>query len=132
MKGESGISTYFKGDRLRIRYKTIEELDYPEYIHLRINEEKKHLFIEKCERDMDAFRIEYRKVLDGRKVKDPSCYINAKNFLEYMAGVIGVPKDSPSLRFKGYSMPDGTVFIDLNQYEVIEYKRTRSIKTASG
>ena len=46
MKGESGISTYFKGDRIRIRYKTIEELDYPEYIHLRINEEKKHLFIE--------------------------------------------------------------------------------------
>lgn len=132
MRCDSGISAYFKSDRIRIRYKTIEELDCPEYIHLRINEEKKHLFIEKCERDMDAFRIEYRQASDGRKVKDPSCYINAKNFLEYMSGVIGVPKDSPSLRFEGRSMPDGTIFIDLNRYEVIEYKRTRSvsIKTA--
>ena len=132
MRGESGISTYFNGDRIRIRYKTIEDLDYPEYIHLRINEEKKHLFIEKCERDMDAFRIEYRQALDGRKVKDPSCYIHDKNFLEYVAGVIGVPKDSPSLRFEGKSMPDGTVFIDLNRYEVIENNTTRSTRIAPG
>ena len=55
MRGESGISAYFKGDGIRMRYKTIEDLKYPEYIHLRINEEKKHLFIEKCDRDMDAF-----------------------------------------------------------------------------
>ena len=102
-----------------MRYKTIEELKYPEYIHLRINEEKKHLFIEKCDRDMDAFRIEYRQAHEGKKVRDPSCYLNAKNFLEYMAGVIGVSKDSPSLRFRGKLMPDGTVFVDLNQYEVI-------------
>ena len=119
MRGESGISTYFKGDRIRMRYKTIEDLKYPEYIHLRINEEKKHLFIEKCDRDMDAFRIEYRQAHEGKKVRDPSCYINAKNFLEYMAEVIGVAKDSPSLRFKGKLMTDGTVFVDLNQYEVI-------------
>lgn len=130
MRIKSGISVYFNGDKIRIRYKTIEELDYPEYIHLRINEEKKHLFIEKCGRDMDAFRIEYQQVLDGRKVKDPSCYIHAKSFLEYMAGVIGVSKDSPSLRFEGRPMPDGTVFIDLNRYEVIEYKRTRRVKMA--
>ena len=130
MRYTSGISAYFTGDRIRIRYKTIEELDNPEYIHLRINEEKKHLFIEKCERDMDAFRIKYQQVLDGRKVKDPSCYINAKNFLVYMAGVIGVPKDSPSLRFDGQLMPDGTVFVDLNRYEVIEYKRTRGVSVA--
>ena len=89
MRIKSGISVYFNGDKIRIRYKTIEELDYPEYIHLRINEEKKHLFIEKCERDMDAFRIEYQQVLDGRKVKDPSCYIHAKNFLEYIQKVKG-------------------------------------------
>ena len=132
MRCESGISAYFKGDRLRIRYKTIEELNYPEYIHLRINEEKKHLFIEKCKRDMDAFRIEYKQALDGRKVKDPSCYIHDKKFLEYVAGVIGVPKDSPSLRFEGKSMPDGTVFIDLNRYEVIEHNTTRSTRIAPG
>ena len=122
MRGESGISTYFKGDRIRMRYKTIEDLKYPEYIHLRLNEEKKYLFLEKCERDMDAFRIEYRQATEGKKVRDPSCYINAKYFLEYMAGVIGVAKNSPSLRFKGQLLPDGTVFVDLNHYEVIGEK----------
>ena len=42
MMGESGISTYFRNDKIRMRHKTIEDLAYPEYIHLRINEEKKH------------------------------------------------------------------------------------------
>ena len=130
MSFKSGISAYFNDDKIRIRYKTIEDLDYPEYIHLRINEEKKHLFIEKCERDMDAFHIEYHQVPNGRKVKDPSCYIHAKNFLEYMAGVIGVPKNSPSLRFEGRPMPDGTVFFDLRHYEVIKYRKDRGVSTA--
>jgi len=117
---ESGISTYFKNDRIRIRFKTIEDLDFPEYIHLRINEAKKYLFIEKCDRDMNAFHIIYTQVKDGKKVKTQSCYINAKSFLKYMAGVIGVAEDSPSLRFRGQLMPDGTVFIDLGHYEIIE------------
>ena len=117
-----GISTYFKNEKIRIRYKTIIDLDYPEYIHLRINEERKYLFIEKCSRDIDAFRIRYSHANDGKRVNDLSCYINAKNFLEYMAGVIGVPTDSPSLRFSGKLMPDGTIFVDLNHYEVIEPK----------
>ena len=51
------ISTYFRNEKIRMRHKTIEDLSYPQYIHLRINEEKKHLFIERCERDMDAFSI---------------------------------------------------------------------------
>lgn len=119
MKGKSGISTYFGQDRIRIRYQTIEDLNYPEYIHIRINEGKKHLFIVKSERDMDAFRIKYRQTQEGKKVNDPSCYINARNFLEYLAGVIGVPADSPSLHFKGQTLPNGEVFIDLNHYEVI-------------
>ena len=124
---ESGVSFYFTQNRIRLRYKTIEDLDYPEYIHFRINEEKKQLFIEKCARDMDAFRIEYSKQLDGKKVKNKSCHINAKKYLEYLATVIGVPKDSPSLRFVGKPLQPGIVFIDLNNYKVIEYKRVKSI-----
>lgn len=118
---ESGISAYFRQDKIRIRYKTMEALGYPEHIHLRVNEEKKQLFIEKCARDIDSFRIQYRKGSgeDGRRVKDTSCYINAKRFLEYLAAVIGVPIDSPSLRFEGRSLPDSTVFIDLTRYTVI-------------
>lgn len=125
---ESGISIYFSQNRIRLRYKTIEDLDYPEFIHLRINEAKKHLFIEKCEWDMDAFRIEYRKQLDGKKVKDQSCHINAKKYLEYMATVIGVPMDSPSLRFVGRPVRTGIVFVDLNHYKVIEYNRVKSVR----
>ncbi len=124
---ESGISIYFSQNKIRLRYKTIEDLDYPEYIHLKINEAKKHLFIEKCERDIDSFHIEYKKQLDGKKVKDQSCYINAKKYLEYMAAVIGVPMESPSLRFFGKAVRAGIVFIDLNHYQVIEYKRVKSV-----
>ena len=73
----------------------------------------------------NAFRIEYKQALEGKKVKEPNCYIHARNFLEYMAGIIGVPVDSPSLRFRGQSMPDGTVFVDLNRYEIIERKKQK-------
>ena len=127
MVGESGISTYFRNDKIRMRHKTIEDLSYPQYIHLRINEEKKHLFIEKCDRDMDAFSIKYIQAHDGKKVKEQACYIHARNFLSYMARVIGVPDDSPSLRFRGKLMPDGTVFVDLNYYEVIEPRVPKSV-----
>ena len=72
MMGESGISTYFRNDKIRMRHKTIEDLAYPEYIHLRINEEKKHLFIEKCDRDMDAFSIKYMQAHDCVKPRVPS------------------------------------------------------------
>ena len=129
MMGESGISTYFRNDKIRMRHKTIEDLAYPEYIHLRINEEKKHLFIEKCDRDMDAFSIKYMQAHDGKKVKEQACYIYARNFLEYMARVIGVPEDSPSLRFSGKLLPNGTIFVDLNHYEVIEPKIPKIINT---
>ena len=127
---ESGISIYFRQDKIRIRFKTIEQLGNPEHIHLRINEEKKYMFLEKCERDIDSFRIEYHRenrVQDsgvvGKKIKDKSCYVHAKRFLEYLSHVIGVPQDSPSLFFAGYPQPDGTVFIDLNHYTVINYEK---------
>ena len=127
---ESGISIYFRQDKIRIRFKTIEQLGNPEHIHLRLNEEKKHLFLEKCERDIDSFRIEYHRenrVQDsgvvGKKIKDKSCYVHAKRFLEYLSHVIGVPQDSPSLFFAGYPQPDGTVFIDLNHYTVINCEK---------
>ena len=126
---ESGISLYFNQDRIRIRHRTIKELDYPEHIHLRINEEKKYLFIEKCARDKDSFRIEYS---DG-KIKGQGCFISAKAYLRYLAAVIGVPVNSPSLRFYGYLMPDGTVFIDLNRYEVIQqYKNGAKESSTKG
>ena len=132
MADEVGIGAYFNQGRIRIRYKTIKDLGYPEYIHLRLNEEKKYLFIEGCEQDMDAFHIRYAQDQDGKKVTEPSCYINSKKFLEYLADVIGVSADSPSLRFAGRIMPDGTVFIDLNRYMLSNDPRIPRSASASG
>ena len=132
MADEVGLGAYFNQGRIRIRYKTIKELGYPEYIHLRLNEEKKYLFIEGCEQDMDAFRIRYAQDQDRKKVIEPSCYINSKKFLEYLADVIGVSAASPSLRFAGRIMPDGTVFIDLNRYMLSNDPRIPRSALASG
>ena len=114
----------------------MEQLGCPDYIHLLINEEKKQLFIEKCEKDLDSFHIVYhmRPQESGegqnvRAVMTTSCYINAKRLLRYMAGIINVPVDSPSLRFEGQIMPDGRIFIDLSKYTVIPYKKDRKYET---
>ena len=118
---ETGISAYFRGDRIRIMFKTFEDLGHPEYIHLRLNAQKKHLFVEKCEWNKNSFRLEY----DGDRIKYKSCYIHTKRFLRYMAAVIGVPADSPTLRFKGQLLPDGRVFVDLNEYKVVKIERKK-------
>lgn len=50
-------------------------------------------------------------------------YVNAKSLLDYLAKVIGVSRQSDSLRYVGELLPDGkTVYIDLEQYEVIPYE----------
>ena len=122
MLSDPGVSMYFRDNRLRLHYRTILDLQYPQYIHLRINEEKKQLFIQKCEKDRNAFRLIYNA---GRKqgkcgIDEYSCHINDKRFLRYLSHVVGVPVDSPSLRFRGAMMNDGrTVYIDLTSYEQI-------------
>lgn len=116
MAMETGISLYFRSNRLNIRKKTMLDLGSPGYIHLIINEEMKWMFIQKCERDKDAFHVYY-----SRKQSSSRFYINAKNFLKYLSRVIGVKEDSDSLRFSGSLMEDGkTVFINLVDYQVIQ------------
>lgn len=144
---KAGISLYFRQDKIRIRIGTMEQLGCPDYIHLRINEEKKQLFIEKCEKDLDSFHIVYHmrpqesdEGQNVRAVMTTSCYINAKRLLRYLAGIINVSVDSPSLRFAGQLMSDGRIFIDLSKYTVIPYEKdgkhakshTRTEEGASG
>lgn len=120
MISDPGLTLYFHSDRIRLRYQTILDLQYPQYIHLRINRPKKQMFIQRCEKDMNAFRVVYRK-RNSRKdtgIKEQSCLINDRKLLQYLAQVIGVPEDSPSLRFHGRLLPDGeTIYIDLSHYE---------------
>ena len=136
---KAGISFYFRDDKVRMRIGTMEQLGCPDYIHLLINEEKKQLFIEKCGKDLDSFHIVYhmrpQESVEGsepqnmRAVMNKSCYINSKRLMRYLAGVINVPVDSPSLRFEGQIMPDGRIFIDLSKYTVIPYKKDRKYET---
>ena len=81
------------------------------------------MFIQSCERDRDAFRLYYSDEEDSRA---ETCYINAKAFLIYLSGVIGVEPDSDSLWYSGELLADGkTVYIDLREYRKIPYEGTR-------
>lgn len=119
MATETGISMYFWDNRISIWKKTLLKLGNPQYIHLRINQSKKHLFIQRCEeRDNDAFPIKCSDDLDEME----HCYINAKNLMQYLANLIDVPYPSNSLRFDGRIMEDEiTLFVDLNSYQEIPY-----------
>lgn len=115
-----GLAIYFHDERIRIFNKTIEDLGNPKYIHIYIKEKEKQLFIRRSDtRDNDTFRINYSK-LDG----EWRYRISSRQFVEYLAGVIGVPFPSESLWFDGVLLQDGqTVFVDLAQYHVVEYKQ---------
>lgn len=189
MVNECGISLYFRNNRIHIRKGTIEVLNHPAYVHLFINEGKKQMFIQSCEKNKDAFRVYYKAgverteesfeentvlhadndepeiscekskkyslnngknsstidinlVMDkaersnlssvsskersvGPKeiaVRPERFYINAKSLLDYLSKIIGVDRQSESLRYYGELLPDGkTLYVDLTQYEVIPY-----------
>ena len=123
MSMETGISMYFWDHRISIRKQALLDLGNPQYIHLLINKSKKYLFIQRCEeRDNDTFPIQYPE--DTEEID--RYYINAKNLMEYLARLIGVPFPSNSLRFNGKIMDDGiTLFVDLNEYQVIPYEMKR-------
>lgn len=113
-----GISLYFAANRINIHKQTIYDLGKPEYIHLLINEKEKQMFIQSRERDLDAFRLYYAPESGD---KSGRFYVNAKSLLTYLASVINVDRNGPSLRFAGILLEDGaTVYINLKEYEVIE------------
>lgn len=119
MAMETGITIYFRRSTIHIRKKTLLDIGYPEYIHLLLNEKEKQMFIQRCERDRDAFKINYVMDRDGINKR---FYISDKPFLKYLALLIGISKDSESLLYAGTLLEDGkTVFVDLMKYQVIPY-----------
>lgn len=121
MSMETGITLYFRHDTILVRSKTIQELKYPKYIHLLVNEKKKYLFIQNCELDRDAFKVDYLRQYKDRK-NQIRYRIFAKPLLRYLAKVINVSFDSDSLWFAGALMDDGkTIFVNLKEYQVIPY-----------
>ena len=126
---KSGLSMYFRSHTIRLRHRTIAELDYPEYIHLRINKDRKQMFIQKCDKDKNAFHLVYRGAEKG--IHERSCYIQDTPFLRYLSGVVGVPEDSRSIWFKGYLLDDGkTYYIDLTNYEYVGLEPKYEIDTS--
>lgn len=156
MAKDCGITLYFRHDCINIRKGTIEVLDWPDYVYLYVNRNKKQLFIQSSTRNKDAFRVYYKlgeqekreekseekkeeqeeknekleeqgkkieeKKEKAKKEKLERFYVNAKPLLDDLAKVVGVGRQSESLRYSGELLPDGkTVYIDLNNYEVIPY-----------
>lgn len=150
MTKDCGITLYFRHDCINIRKGTIEVLDWPDYVYLYVNRSKKQLFIQSSTRNKDAFRVYYKlgeqekreekseekiekiekaeeqeKKIEEQKAKKEKLerfYVNAKPLLDDLAKVVGVGRQSESLRYSGELLPDGkTVYIDLNNYEVIPY-----------
>lgn len=132
-----GISMYFTSDKIYIRKNTIKALDNPDYIHLYINRGNKLLYIVPCKKDKDSFRIHYDEWSvfvgeDGEKYKDykdpQAFFINARKLLDFLAIVVGVKRNSASLRFAGSLHKDKYtdkehVIIDLTTYEVVENEK---------
>ena len=113
---------YFRDSRIHVRKGTIVALGNPHYVHLHVNEKKKQMFIEPCEKDRDSFRIYYKKDEDSDDENPVRCYINAKRVLDYLSRLIGVDRYSESLRFYGEMIEeDNVLYIDLTNYEVIPY-----------
>lgn len=122
MEGPIGISIYFRNDRIHIWKSTIRVLENPRYVHLRMNEGKKYLFISACEKDKDAFRIYYSLANSEDNSRPKRFHINAKGLLTYLSRIIGVERDSDSLKFFGeLLLPEKAVCIDLKNYEIIPY-----------
>lgn len=118
---ETGITLYFRDNRIHIRRKTIWDLENPSYVHLYINEKEKQMFIQSCDRDKDAFRVYYSKKEQDDTESAVRFYINAKRLLEYLAKVIGV-SGRESLWYSGELLEDEkTVYINLVDYRVIPY-----------
>jgi len=122
-----GISMYFTNDRIYLRKQTIMALRSPAYIHLSINRGNKLLIITPCEKDKDAFRVHYNEwytyTIDGVKYKDPlASFINAKWLLDFLARIVGVKRDSISLRFAGL-LHNEEIIIDLKHYEEVIYEK---------
>lgn len=114
------ITFRFSSDRICIWKNTVSNLGKPDYIHLLINEPEKQMFIQTCERDKDAFRLYYTKGKSGREAE---FHVNAKTLLKYLASVVGVDYNGPSVRFDGVLLEDGkTVYINLREYELLEYE----------
>ena len=114
MSADIGVSLYFRKDCIRFRNRTISELGNPKYVHLFIDSREKLLYIQSCDRDKDAFKLFYRQ-----EKRDEEFYIYAKILMQYLASVIGVARDSVSLRFGGVMLDEQTVMIALDEYEEV-------------
>lgn len=113
MSAEIGLSISFRWSRIRFRTQLIECIGNPEYIHLLIDRENKLLYVQACERDKDAFKVNFQN-----DPSDAAFYIRGKRLMEYLARVIGL-RSEEAVRYVGAPFDSDTVLIHLKNYEVI-------------
>ena len=93
-----------------------------------MDEKEKRLFIQSCEHDRDAFKVDWLRVYQCRK--KIRYRIFAKPLLRYLAKVVGVTFDSDSLWFAGEIMNDSkTIYVNLKEWTCQEKcsQQTRNI-----
>ena len=114
-----GLAIYFFDDTIRIFEKTMEELQFPKYIHLFIDRDKKLLYIKGSKaRDNNTFRVSRRKESEEWRYR-----IYSKGFVKYLASLVGVPYPSDSLWYEEELLDDGnTVQVKLEEYHPIPYR----------
>ena len=114
-----GLAIYFFDDTIRIFEKTMEELQFPKYIHLFIDREKKLLYIKGSKaRDNNTFRVSRRKESEEWRYR-----IYSKGFVKYLASLVGVAYPSDSLWFEEELMDGGNIVqVKLNEFHPIPYK----------
>lgn len=113
MENEFGVSLYYRRDKLRLRYKLLEALGTPDYVHLYIQKEQKKMYIEACGRDNNAFLCQKD---DGSW--DGGCYINSKILLQFLSNLMG-EDGTWSVRLTATVIQEGLAEIDLEEYEHI-------------
>ena len=120
------LAFYFRYNKIYIGKKTMAALGMPQYVHLLVDRKEKWLFVKACKRDKDAFNVYYSPV-DGDEIRYT---INEKPLLLWFSRIIGLDKDSQSIRFEGNFMEEeNAVFFDMNKYTFITYgEQTKSAK----
>lgn len=116
---KKGLAIYFFDDTIHVFEKTMEELQYPKHIHIFINSEAKLLYVRSSlKRDNNTFKVNRKKENTEWRYR-----IFSKDFVKYLASLIGVHYPSNSIWLEGILMEDGkTVQIDLSNYHVIPYR----------
>ena len=117
------IGFYFREKTVYIGINTMEAIGMPKYVHCYVNEDDKCIFLEGCEKDLDAAKVRCQR---NRVTGNLYYTLSAPGFLKWMADIMGIKPDSESVRMSGrYIEGENIVCYDLTDYDVIPYNEQK-------